>query len=70
MAQAIKDAVRGNEKDQAEVIRWLVSDDFTGICTAAGINPGEWRIRIAELFRQSPGLKLYYAKKMIDELAD
>lgn len=70
MAQAVKDVVRGSEKDRAEVIRWLVSEDFTGICTAAGINPGEWRIRIAELFRQSPGLRLYYAKKMLDELAD
>lgn len=62
--------VRGSEKDRAEVIRWLVSEDFTGICAAAGISPGEWKMRIAELFRQSPGLRLYYAKKMLEELGN
>ena len=70
VAQAIKDVVRGNEKERADVIRWLVSDDFTGICKAAGIIPGDWKLRIAELFRASPGLRLYYAKKMLEELAD
>lgn len=62
--------MRGSERDRAEVIRWLVSEDFTKICTAAGIQPGEWRLRIAELFRSSPGLRLYYVKKMLEELSD
>lgn len=69
VAQAIKDVIRGTDAERAEVVRWLVSDDFTGICTAAEINPGEWKLRIAELFRASPGMRMYYAKKMLDELA-
>ena len=68
MAQAVKDAARGNEREQAEVVRWLVSDDFAAICRGAGVKPEEWKVRIAELFRSTDGLRLYYAKKMIDEL--
>ena len=68
--QAIKDVVRGSERDRAEVVRWLTSDDFSAICTGAGITPGEWKLRIAELFRSTPGLRIYYAKKMLEELAE
>lgn len=69
LSQAVKDAARGSEKEQAEVVRWLVSDDFPLICKGAGVKPEEWKVRIAELFRSPPGLRLYYAKKMIDELS-
>lgn len=68
IGQAVKDAARGSEKEQAEVVRWLVSPDFIRICEGAAVNPEDWRIRIALLFRSTPGLRLYYAKKMLDEL--
>lgn len=68
MGQAVKDAARGNEKEQNDVVRWLVSPDFEAICKGAGLNHEEWKIRIALLFRSTPGLRLYYAKKMLDEL--
>jgi len=68
VAQAVKDVIRGTDAERAEVVRWLVSDDFTRICTSAEINPGEWKLRIAELFRATPGMRMYYAKKMLDEL--
>lgn len=68
MAQAVKDAAKGSEKEQAEVVRWLVSNDFPDICKGAGVKAEEWKVRIAELFRSPPGLRLYYAKKMIEEL--
>lgn len=70
VAQAIKDVIRGSEKERAEVVRWLVSDDFGEICRIAGLDQGEWKLRIADLFRASPGMRMYYAKKMLEELAD
>jgi hypothetical protein len=69
MAQAIKDVIRGTERERAEVIRWLASDDFGEICRIAGVDGAEWKTRIAELFRSSPGMRMFYAKKMLDELA-
>lgn len=66
--RAIKDAVSGTEAERKDVIRWLASPDFPLICGVAGVPPDIWRHRIAELFRQTTGLRVYYANKMIDEL--
>lgn len=68
MCQAIKDAVYGSEKDKRAVINWLVSDDFKAICHLAEVDPEVWRIKIAELFRGSDGLRAYYAKRHSDDL--
>lgn len=63
IAQAIKDAVYGGSVQKREVVVWLVSQDFPAICAAAGIDASEWKLRIAELFRTSEGLRMYYAQK-------
>lgn len=68
MLRAIRDAVGGTEAERKDVIRWLASPDFPLICGLAGVPPDEWRRRIADLFRQSTGLRVYYANKMIEEL--
>jgi hypothetical protein len=68
MIRAIKDAVEGSESARRDVVKWLVNHDFDTICEIAGVDPQQWRPRIAELFRTSPGLQVYYADKMIREL--
>lgn len=68
MIRAIKDAVEGGDKAKRDVVRWLVSNDFDTICALAGVDPQSWRPRVAELFRTSPGLQVYYANRMIKEL--
>lgn len=66
--RAIRDAVSGTEAERKDVIRWLASPDFTLICTVANLPPEVWQKRIADLFRQTTGLRVYYANKMIEEL--
>lgn len=68
IVRAIKDAVEGNDNARRDVVRWLVSHDFDTICEFAQVDPQSWRPRIAELFRTSPGLQIYYANKMIKDL--
>jgi hypothetical protein len=62
MCQAIKDAVYGSESEKRAVVRWLVSEDFQRICHLAEVNPEEWQVKIAELFRGPAGLRVYYAR--------
>jgi len=68
MCQAIRDIVNGSESARNEVVHWLVSDDFKEICHHAQVDPDEYRIQIANLYRCSPALMVYYAKKLTQEL--
>jgi hypothetical protein len=69
VGQAIKDVIRGTDRQRADVLMWLATKDFEDLCSAAHIPAGEWKLRIAELFRSSPGMRMHYAKKMLEELA-
>jgi hypothetical protein len=68
VAQALKDAVSEHAKLRSEVVHWLVSPDFITIMQKLQLDPDEWRLKIANLFRDSRQLAVWRARRLNDEL--
>lgn len=68
LVQAIKDCL-GSAKARAEVIVWLVSDDFPKIVEPLGYNADELRLKIATILTfDSKAMATHYCNKLLQEI--
>jgi hypothetical protein len=69
--RAVKDLCDPDERVQAEVGAWIISEDFHLVCAAAGVDPGKARTMFIDLIEMEPPERREYVstiKQSVDKM--